>query len=141
MIEVKIDGKVYNEEQFKKDYGRMIDSLRENDVGYNCYICPLQDKICLVHDNESTFYESFRVVETVYKWAKEQGLGLFLSPYTVLTMIRTIGQQEKREKRFTALIEKSWIYAMEREKDYRFFTMYGIQMNIRKEAERERNRL
>ena len=48
MIEIKIDDEIYTEEQYKRDYVRMMDSLRQDRLGEkNCYgidcaECPLE---------------------------------------------------------------------------------------------------
>ena len=50
MIEIKIDDEIYTEEQYKKDYVRMMDSLRQDYLGaktcggVDCGNCPLLKK-------------------------------------------------------------------------------------------------
>ena len=60
------------EKQYKREYIRMMDSLRKTYCGHKncngvmCSECPIRD-ICDV-DN---FYEVFKVIEIVEKWSKE----------------------------------------------------------------------
>lgn len=50
MIEIKINDEIYTEEQYKKDYVRMMDSLRQDHLGekncggVDCDDCPLFKK-------------------------------------------------------------------------------------------------
>lgn len=73
MIEIKIDDEIYTEEQYKKDYVRMMDSLRQdhlgekNCVGVNCGVCPLL-KTC--GREESPYYKCLETVKIVHNWAK-----------------------------------------------------------------------
>ena len=75
MIEIKIDDEIYTEEQYKKDYVRMMDSLRQdslgekNCVGVNCGVCPLL-KTCRWEGEESPYYRCLETVKTVHNWAK-----------------------------------------------------------------------
>ena len=76
MIEIKIDDEIYTEEQYKKDYVRMMDSLRQDYLGaktcggVDCGNCPLLKKTCGYKGNESSYYRSLETVKIVHNWAK-----------------------------------------------------------------------
>ena len=77
MIKITFDnGEEYTEEQYKKDYVRMMDSLRQdylgakNCLGVDCGNCPLLKKTCGYKGNESSYYRSLETVKIVHNWAK-----------------------------------------------------------------------
>ena len=76
MIEIKIDDEIYTEEQYKKDYVRMMDSLRQdylgakNCGGVDCGNCPLLTKTCSYKGEENSYYRCLETVKIVHNWAK-----------------------------------------------------------------------
>lgn len=76
MIEIKIDDEIYTEEQYKKDYVRMMDSLRQdslgekNCIGVDCGDCPLLKKTCSYQGRENSYYRCLETVKIVHNWAK-----------------------------------------------------------------------
>lgn len=77
MIKITFDnGEVYTEEQYKKDYVRMMDFLRENHFGdkncatVGCDDCPLLNTTCRNTGEENSDYRCLDTVEIVHDWAK-----------------------------------------------------------------------
>ena len=76
MIEVKIDDEIYTEEQYKKDYVRMMDSLRQDHIGEKncggvaCSDCPLSKTTCGYESGGDSHYSCLETVKIVHNWAK-----------------------------------------------------------------------
>lgn len=76
MIEIKINDEIYTEEQYKKDYVRMMDSLRQDHLGekncggVDCDDCPLFKKTCCNQVEGDLYYRGLETVKIVHKWAK-----------------------------------------------------------------------
>lgn len=64
MIEIKINDEIYTEEQYKKDYVRMMDSLRQDHLGekncggVDCDDCPLFKKLVVIKWKEIYIIEA-----------------------------------------------------------------------------------
>ena len=77
MIKITFDnGEEYTEEQYKKDYVRMMDSLRQdsfgekNCQGVDCGNCPLLKETCSYQGRENSYYRCLETVKIVHNWAK-----------------------------------------------------------------------
>lgn len=77
MIEVKIDGNTYTEEEFQRDLKRYLDTLNEDlspcKFKQDCERCMFSNhELCgKYYINSRPIKNSFEIIEKVYRWAKE----------------------------------------------------------------------